>query len=74
MKRINTSKAKAEESESKFRILFENSEDAVGLSLKGDNVFFNPAYLSLFGYDTSEELIGKSILGQIAPREKRTNS
>ena len=55
------------ESENKFRAIFENSQDAIGVSKKGINVFLNPAYISLFGFDNSEELIGKSILEQIAP-------
>jgi len=55
------------ESETKFRAVFENSVDAIGVSKAGRHVFINPSYLSLFGYDHREELIGRPILNLIAP-------
>ncbi len=64
-----TARVKAEENESNFRAIFENSLDAIGITKNGINVLFNPAYLKLFGYKDQEELIGKSLLNQIAPKE-----
>ncbi len=61
-----------EESEAKFRAIFENSQDAIGVSRQGINVFLNPAYITLFGYSTHEELSGTSILEQIAPSARTT--
>ncbi len=58
------------ESEGKFRALFENSVDAIGISLNGIHVLVNPAYVSLFGYDQITDLIGKPVLDLIAPEEK----
>jgi len=60
------------ESEMKFRAVFENSVDAIGISKRGVHTFVNPAYLMLFGYIDNAELIGKPILDLIAPthREK----
>jgi PAS domain S-box-containing protein len=57
------------ENEDRFRTIFENSIDAIGVSLKGTHVIVNQAYLELFGYRTNEELAGKSILNLIAPDE-----
>jgi len=56
-------------SETKFRAIFENSVDAIGVSKAGTHVFVNPAYLKLFGYTSEKELIGKSIIDVIAPGE-----
>ncbi len=64
-------KQKAEENETKFRTLFENSKDAIGLSLKGICIFFNQAFVTLFGYESNDELIGKSLLKLVAPKERK---
>jgi len=55
------------ESEAKLRAIFENSVDAIGVSKTGVHTFVNPAYLALFDYADSAELIGKPILDLIAP-------
>jgi PAS domain S-box-containing protein len=57
------------ESEVFYRAVFENSRDAIGLSLAGTHVFVNPAYLKMFGYQDHKELVGKSILDLIAASE-----
>jgi len=59
------------ESETKFRAVFENSVDAIGVSKAGRHVFLNPPYLTLFGYDRREELIGRPILDLIAPDQRQ---
>lgn len=58
-------------SETKFRAIFENSVDAIGVSLNGIHVFVNPAYVSLFGYANQEELLQKSIIECIATGERQ---
>lgn len=58
------------ESETKFRSVFESSVDAIGISKIGIHTFMNQAYLALFGYDNSTELIGKPILELIAPSRR----
>ena len=63
-------KEKAEENEANFRAIFEHSLDAIGITKNGINVLFNSAYLKLFGYIDQDELIGKSLLTQIAPKEQ----
>ncbi|NJD90357.1 MAG: PAS domain S-box protein [Geobacter sp.] len=55
------------ESETKFRAVFENSRDAIGVSLAGKNVYVNPAYLALFGYASADELRDTPLFEQIAP-------
>jgi len=55
------------DSETKFRAIFENSIDAIGVSKMAKHVFVNPAYVALFGYNNSDELIDKPILNLIAP-------
>lgn len=60
-----------EENEARFRAIFENSRDAISVSLKGIHVQVNPAYLEMFGYNHEAELIGRSILDCIAPSEHK---
>ena len=59
------------ESELKFRSIFNNTRDAIGVSLHGIHVFANPAYLDLFGYDDINEIIDLPILDLIAPSEHK---
>jgi PAS domain S-box-containing protein len=58
-----------QESEAKFRAIFENSIDAIGVSKKGVHLFANPSYLALYGYD-SQEIAGKPVLDLIVPEER----
>jgi PAS domain S-box-containing protein len=66
-----TERKKAEEalreSEIKFRAVFENSRDAIGIAKKGMHFFANPAFLKLFGHESNEDFAGTSILDDIAP-------
>jgi PAS domain S-box-containing protein len=57
------------ESEARFKTIFENSVDAIGVSKGGVHVFVNPAYLSLYGYASNAELEGTPIFDLIAPDE-----
>jgi PAS domain S-box-containing protein len=58
------------QSEIRFKTIFENSVDAVGLSKNGKHVLVNPSYLVLYGYSSNNELEGKSILDLIALGER----
>jgi PAS domain S-box-containing protein len=61
------------ESEIKFRSIFENSRDAIGVSKAGIHVMVNPSYLKMFGYNEPAELTGQSIQTVIAPGEREKN-
>ena len=58
------------ESELKFRSIFDHSVDAIGVSKTGVHVMVNPAYLRIFGYESADQLVGKSILDLIAPSHR----
>jgi two-component system cell cycle sensor histidine kinase/response regulator CckA len=58
------------ENEIKFRAIIENSVDAIGVTKEGTIHFVNPAYISLFGYTSSAELVGTSIQRLVAPGER----
>jgi len=65
---IIKAKEKAEENEKILRAIFENSQDAIGISKNGINVLLNQTFLDLYGY-TESEMIGKSILNHISQKE-----
>ena len=58
------------QSETRFRMIFESSRDAIGISLRGQHVLVNAAYTGMFGYDRASDLGGTSILDCIAPDEQ----
>ncbi|NOR83047.1 MAG: PAS domain S-box protein, partial [Ardenticatenales bacterium] len=62
--------AQLEESEARFRALFERSSYALGMAKEGVQVMVNSAYLELFGYDQDTVLTGKSLVDDIAPEER----
>ncbi len=61
----------AEESQKQLKAIFDNSQDAIGISKNGKNVLFNNRYINLFGWNSQDEIIGKSLLEQIAPGERK---
>jgi PAS domain S-box-containing protein len=58
------------ESETKLRAILDGSRDAIGVSKEGVHTFVNPAHFSLFGYESSGELIGRPIMDLIAPESR----
>ena len=50
--------------------MFNQLQDAVGVSRSFIHLFCNPAYAALFGYESPDELIGTSIFDLIAPDER----
>jgi len=57
------------ESEKRSRLLLESSRDAVAYVHEGMHVYVNHSYLTLFGYDDSEDVDGLSILDMISSTE-----
>ena len=67
---LHLAKEKAEESEARFKAIFENSIDAIGVTKKGIITYANPSYVNLFGYSNLEELVGMSVAEQIAHQDR----
>ncbi len=59
--------------EIRFRAIFENSVDPIGVSKAGIHVLANPAYLKLFGFSQNGELAGKPILNRYRTRPARAD-
>jgi len=60
--------SKLEASEERFRILFERAPVAIAIHRKGRNLFLNQAYITMHGYESASELIGKPISNLLAPQ------
>ncbi len=57
--------------DNQLRAVVDNSVDAIGVSRDGIHTLVNPAYLNMFGYEKTEELLGKPISELIAPSERK---
>ena len=55
------------ESETRFRVLIEDAPVAVGITQGGCDVYANPAFLRMFGYERSDDLQGHPFTEHIAP-------
>ncbi len=55
------------ESEERYRVAIENSNDGVSIIENGILWYVNQRYIDLFGYDNAKELIGKSVEATIHP-------
>ncbi|CAA7620899.1 Diguanylate cyclase/phosphodiesterase with PAS/PAC sensor(S) (fragment) [Candidatus Terasakiella magnetica] len=53
-----------------LKAIFDNALDAICLHQNGLHTLVNPAYLRLFGYDDTDQLIGGSIMDTVAPQER----
>jgi len=58
------------ESEERLRAIFDGSRDAIAVTKGWIRVFVNPAYVSLFGYESADEPLGKPIFDDIAPESR----
>jgi PAS domain S-box-containing protein len=54
----------------RWRSVFENSIDAIGLAHDGKFLFVNPAFVKLFGYESKESAAGTEILSIISLDER----
>jgi PAS domain S-box-containing protein len=59
-----------QESETRFRAIFENSVDAIAVSREGVHIALNEAFLKMFGYNDMDELIGQPIYILVAPSQR----
>jgi PAS domain S-box-containing protein len=58
------------ESEARLRAIFENSRDAIALSVDGIHRMVNHAYLKMFGYENAADLVGRPVTDLDAPAER----
>jgi PAS domain S-box-containing protein len=58
------------ESETKLRVILDGSRDAIGVAKDGIRTFANRAFVSLFGYESADELIGKPVMDLTAPESR----
>jgi PAS domain S-box-containing protein len=59
-----------QESEDRFRSVFERSPVGIGIVLQGILRYANPALLRLFRCDDPSDLVGKSVLTHVAPAHR----
>ena len=58
------------ESETRLRAVLDGSRDAIAVAKDGIRIFANPAFVTLLGYDSADEVIGKPVLDLIAPESR----
>ena len=58
------------ESETKLRAILDGSRDPIGVSKDGIHTFVNPAYASLFGYESADDLMGVRVIDLMAPESR----
>ncbi|NMC27844.1 MAG: PAS domain S-box protein, partial [Syntrophomonadaceae bacterium] len=56
-----------EESEKRFRTLFEKAPIGILINKNGAILEANQAYAAMFGYENTQDLIGTSVMKQVAP-------
>ncbi len=63
-------KEKAEENEEKFRTLFEELKNGVTLTHKGILVDINSCMVDMLGFNSKQEILGRSLLDFMTPQSK----
>jgi len=58
------------ERESRLSALFDSAGYSISLAKNGIQILGNPAFVKLFGYKDTHELIGKPVVDTIAPEER----
>lgn len=65
-KEVARAESSLREIENRSLIVFQSLRDAMGVSLMGKHLFVNPAYMRLFGYDDTDDLMRHDIFDLIA--------
>ncbi|MBN1533595.1 MAG: PAS domain S-box protein [Spirochaetes bacterium] len=60
IREIKTAQLSLQESESRFRKIFESSMDGIAVSHRGIITMANPAFVRMFGYDSAAEMVSRS--------------
>lgn len=55
------------ESEERYRIAIEHSNDGVVITRANEHLYVNKRYIEMFGYDSAEELAGKPLSATVHP-------
>ncbi len=58
------------ESEERYRTVIEHSNDGIAITHMGTHIYVNPRFVTMFGYDSAEEIIGKAITLIIHPDDR----
>ncbi len=58
------------ESEERYRTVIEHSNDGIAIVLRGRHVYVNSRFVKMFGYDSPEEIINKSIALIVHPDDR----
>ena len=58
------------ESEERFRTLIEKAPIAIGIARQGLSLYVNARYLEMYGFESVDEVRGRSIVEQWAPRSR----
>ncbi|HEY3929241.1 MAG TPA: PAS domain S-box protein [Candidatus Koribacter sp.] len=58
------------QSESRFRALIEDAPVAVAIARGTEFIYVNPKFVTLFGYDNAEEIIGQPVISCSAPESR----
>ena len=58
------------EHESRLSALFDSAGYSISLAKNGIQILGNPAFMTLFGYKDTSELLGKPVIDTIAPEER----
>ena len=56
-------------SEKRFRTIFENAPIAISLGRNGKLIYANPVYVRMHGYTSEDEVMGRSTLDFVSPRD-----
>ncbi len=67
---MKKSKEQLRVSEERFRLLCDNAPIGIAISRNTDNMYVNQAFVTMFGYDSTEELLSRSFL-ELVPPESR---
>ena len=58
------------ESEERYRTVIEHSNDGIGFARGGKLEYVNPRFVTMFGYDSPDELVGKPIALHVHPDDR----
>ncbi len=58
------------ESEERYRTVIEHSNDGIAMTHHGKNLYVNPRFVKMFGYDSADEIINRNITMIVHPDDR----